>query len=129
MSLKALVARVIEDGTVDIDEVHELRSTLYADAVIDTDEATALFEINNAVSGNPDNVSEWDDLFVEAITDYVLQDEVSPGSVDSEEAAFLIDQIGADGQTDALETRLLENIQAKATSIDPALVEFISQQS
>lgn len=128
MSLRELVTRVIEDGVVDTEEVTEIRGVIYADTVIDTDEATALFEINNAVTGN-DNAPEWDDLFVEALTDYVLQDEVSPGSVDSEEAAFLIDQIGADGQTDALETRLLENIQAKATSIDPALVEFISQQS
>ena len=129
MSLQTLIAAVIEDGKVDDDEVVQIRENVYADQVIDQEEAEGLFTINNAVSGNPENSPLWDDLFVEALTDYVLQDEVSPGAVDSDEAQFLIDQIGADGQTDAVETRLLENIQAQATSIDPALVDFINSQS
>ncbi len=128
-NLKTLILAVIEDGKVDDDEVVQIRENVYADTVIDTEEATGLFEINNAVSGNPDNSPLWDDLFVEAITDFVLQDDVSPGVVDSDEAQFLIEQIGLDGQVDAVETRLLANIQAEATSIDQTLVEFINSQS
>lgn len=127
MSLKDIRDTVIADGKVDDEEVPMIRDAIYADEMIETSEAVMLFEINNAVSGNPQNSSEWDDLFVQAVTDYVLQDELSPGSVDDPEAQFLIDQIGADGQVDALETRLLDNIEANATSISPVLNPLLNR--
>ena len=123
--LRELRDRVIEDGTIDTDETTEIRGVIFADDMIELDEAVMLFEINNAVSGNPDNDPAWDDLFVEAITEYVLQDEDSPGTVDDEEADFLIDQIDSDGALDDLEVRLLNNIETRATSISPILGDYL----
>lgn len=125
MSLQDLRDRVIADGAVDSGEVADIRAEIYDDNLIATDEATMLFEINNAVTGNPDNDPAWDDLFVEAITEYVLQDEETPGNVDDEEANFLIAQIGADEDIDPLEERLLYNIEDRASIISPVLLDYL----
>ena len=127
-NLRELRDRVIEDGAIDTDETTEIRGVIFADDLIELDEAVMLFEINNAVSGNPDNDPSWDDLFVEAITEYVLQDEDTPGTVDDEEADFLIDQIDSDGALDDLEVRLLNNIEARATSISPILGDYLDSK-
>ena len=127
-NLRELRDRVIEDGAIDTDETTEIRGVIFADNLIELDEAVMLFEINNAVSGNPDNDPGWDDLFVEAITEYVLQDEDTPGTVDDEEADFLIDQIDSDGALDDLEVRLLNNIEARATSISPILGDYLDSK-
>ena len=97
-----------------------LETELYADGVIDQDEASILFEINDAVSGNA-NSPEWGDFFVRAVTDFVLQDETSPGVVDDDEAAFLINSVLADGTVDDLERALLTNIREQATSLALAI--------
>jgi TPP-dependent pyruvate/acetoin dehydrogenase alpha subunit len=76
---------ILEDGIIDAEEVKKIRERIYADNVIDKEEADFLFELNDAVSGK-ENDPSWKDLFVEALSDYVLKDEVSPGEVDDDEA-------------------------------------------
>ena len=125
--LATLRDAVIEDGKVDDSEVVDIREEIFADDAIDQDEAVMLFEINDAVTGNPENSPLWGDLFVEAVTSFVLDDEDSTGSVDDAEAQFLVDQIGADGQIDALEERLLDNIRDNATSISPILDPLLNR--
>ena len=120
MSLKTLVKDIIEDGVVDADEVVTLRTELYADGVIDRDEADALFEINDAVSGN-DNDPTFYALFVEAISDHLLLDDVSPGEVDDDEAAWLISSVEGDGQVDGVERTLLETIQTRVNELGTTL--------
>lgn len=120
-NLKELTTAIIADGVVDDTEARTIRAALYEDDKIDDAEAAALFEINNAVSGDPSNSPLWGYVFVEALTDYVLQDDETPGVVSDVEAQFLVDQIGADGQVDALEQRLIENIRSQAVSVSPIL--------
>lgn len=120
MTLDTLVEAVIADGTVDDAEVVELETALYADGVIDQEEADALFTINDAVSGAA-NSPNWDTLFVRAITDFVLADEETPGVVDEGEAAYLIGKIEGDGTVDGAELALARNIKATATSVHPTL--------
>lgn len=120
MSLKTLVQDIIEDGVVDADEVVTLRTELYEDGVIDRVEADALFEINDAVSGN-DNDPTWNALFVEAISDHLLLDDVSPGEVDDDEAAWLISSVEGDGQVDGVERTLLETIQTRVAELGTTL--------
>ena len=120
MSLDQLVEAVIADGTVDDAEVVELETTLYADGVIDQEEADALFTINDAVSG-ANNSPNWAPLFVRAITDFVLADETTPGVVDEDEAAYLIGKIEGDGQVDGVELALARNIKATATEVHATL--------
>jgi hypothetical protein len=122
--LKELVKDIVVDGVVDAAEVAGMQKRLYADGVIDREEADFLFAVNDAVSGHK-NDPGWQKLFVEALTEHVLGDRTSPGEVDEKEAAYLISKIKADRQVDAVELALLVNITAKAKATAPKFQKFV----
>ena len=122
--LSELKTQILEDGIVDAEEVAQMKERLYADGVIDREEADFLFAINDAVSGKANDAS-WQTLFVEAITAHVLEDEASPGEIDEDEAAWLVKNIQADGQVDAIEKALIENVLAKAKSVPDSVRNLI----
>ena len=122
--LSELLADIVEDGIVDVDEVVRIRERLYADGIIDREEADFLFGVNDAVSGN-DNDPGWQTLFVEALTNHVLEDEISPGEVDDDETEYLISKIEADDRVDDVELALLVNIIAQATKTTDKLQAFV----
>jgi hypothetical protein len=123
-NLDQLKKELLADGIIDANEVKELKEILYADGVIDTEEANLLFEINDAVSGK-ENDSTWESLFIEAITNYLLEDEDSPGEIDKEEAEWLFEKVSGDGQIDGIEKNLLLNLKSKAklfpSNLEPLL--------
>jgi len=119
-TLEQLKKELLADGIIDAAEVKELKAILYADGIIDTVEAEFLFELNNAVSGNQNDPS-WSDLFVEAISSYLLEDENSPGEIDEAEAHWLYDKIKGDGVIDATERKLLLNLKSKSKSFPSKL--------
>jgi uncharacterized tellurite resistance protein B-like protein len=124
MTLQELKADLLADGIIDAEEVAKLKEILYADGVIDKEEAEFLFEINDAVTGK-DNDPAWESFFIQAISDFLLKDEVSPGEIDSEEAAWLVEKIGADGQVDGTEKALLENLKKEAKSFPASLAALL----
>jgi uncharacterized tellurite resistance protein B-like protein len=124
--LQKLKTDILADGKIDADEVVQLRTAIYEDGKIDKEEADLLFALNDAVSVSGSFDPTFTTLFVEAISDYVLADEATPGVVDAIEAKYLVDQISGDGAMDENEQLLLKNIKAKATSIDSALDELYS---
>jgi hypothetical protein len=124
-SLADLKAAILGDGIIDDNEVGKLRERLYADGIIDREEADFLFDLNDAVSGK-DNAASWGELFVEAIAAHVLEDDVSPGEIDDDEAAWLIGKIQGDGQVDQTERKLLEVIFEKAKSAPDSLRALLS---
>jgi len=113
--LNQLFTDIVADGVIDSDEVTQIESVIYADGQIDAEEADFMFRLNDAVTGK-DNDDGWQALFVRSLTDYVLADETSPGEVDADEANYLIEKIGNDGQVDEAELALLVNITAQATA-------------
>lgn len=122
--LNQLKKSLLADGIIDEQEVKQLKELLYADGVIDVEEANFLFELNDAVSEN-NNHESWESLFVNAISDYLLMDEISPGIVDEEEAKWLLAKIQGDGKLDKIEESLLKNLKAKATSIPNSLLNLL----
>ena len=122
--LNELADDIIEDGIVDADEVIKMRERLYADGIIDREEAEFLFRINDSVSGNKNDPS-WNELFVEAITGHLLEDEVSPGEVDEDEAKWLLEKIQADGKIDEIELALLKNLKVKARKLPQSILNLI----
>jgi hypothetical protein len=72
-----------------------------------------------------DNDPAWESFFIQAISDFLLKDEVSPGEIDSEEAAWLVEKIGADGQVDGTEKALLENLKKEAKSFPASLAALL----
>ena len=123
-NLEQLKKELLADGIIDSEEVKTIKAVIYEDGKIDKDEADFLFELNDAVSGK-ENAPEWKDLFVDAITAFVLEDEVSPNEIDEDEAEYLYNQIKGDGQVDDIERALLENIKAMAKSFPAKLASLL----
>lgn len=124
--MKDLVASIIADGKVDFEEVVSLREAIYADGKVSEEEADAIFEINDAVSGN-DNCPEWTELVIEVISDFVLNDEETPGVISEEEGAYLVKKIQGDGQVDDVERALLIHLDEEADSIESQdLIDLIA---
>ncbi len=122
--LAELAADITADGVVDAEEVSQIRERIYADGIIERDEADFLFTINDAVSG-AENDPSWGELFAEAIADHVLKDEVSPGVVDEDEAQYLISKIQADEQVDEVEMATLVRIISSAKSTPESFQQFV----
>jgi uncharacterized membrane protein YebE (DUF533 family) len=120
-TLNELKNSILADGVIDETEVKQLREVLFADGKIDKEEAEFLFELNDAVSGK-NNHPAWETLFVEAITSFLLDDENSPGEIDDEEAKWLLSKIQGDGQLDATEKALLDNLKTKAKKLPKSLI-------
>lgn len=111
---------LLADGVIDSAEVARLKEILYADGVIDREEADFLFGLNDAVSGK-ENAPEWKEFFTDAICDFLLMDEVSPGEIDADEEAWLIAKVNNDGNVDETERALLRAIKARAKSFPAGL--------
>lgn len=124
MNLQDLKKSILEDNIIDKNEVKQLEKILYEDGIIDQEEADFLFELNDAVSANKNDQS-WEDFFVKAISDFLLEDESSPGELDKEETLWLLNKIQGDGQVDEIELKLLLNLKAKAKEFPRELNELL----
>ena len=123
--LSDIKAAIIADGIIDADEASKIRARIMDDGKVDHEEAEFLFEVNDAVTGN-DNSPAFEDLFVECITAYVLQDDLTPGVLDEDEWNWLKTKVEGDGQVDPLESRLLKNIAANANGTPDDFKAFIA---
>ena len=123
-NLDELKKDLLSDGIIDVEEVETIKHKIYEDGKIDREEANFLFELNDEVTGK-DNAPEWKELFIDAITAYVLEDEMSPDVIDEDEADYLYEQINGDGQIDDTERALLENIKAKAKNFPEKLASLL----
>ena len=123
-NLDELKKDLLSDGIIDVEEVETMKHKIYEDGKVDREEANFLFELNDAVTGK-DNAPEWKELFIDAITAYVLEDEMSPDVIDEDEADYLYEQINGDGQIDDTERALLENIKAKAKNFPEKLASLL----
>lgn len=114
--MQELVDSVVADGIVDAEEVKEIRKVFYEDGKIDQEEADAMFEINDGVSG-AENDESYQQLFVDVLSDFVLKDDETPGVVDESEGDYLAEKIEGDGNLDDVEKALLANLRDNATDI------------
>lgn len=123
--LNSIKDAVLEDKIIDADEVEMIKKVIYgsgggAGEGIDRAEADFLFELNDATSGNA-NSPAWKDLFVEALSKHVLEDEESPGEIDADEAEWLLKNIEGDGVYDDNEKALLAHLKANAKTLHTKL--------
>jgi hypothetical protein len=119
--LSEICAHVTADGVIDSDEVERLRETLFADGRIDRDEADLMFDINDATTNNTGHAPSWQQLFVEAVANHILDDPSTPGIVDDTEAEWLASRIDKDGKCDENELALLKHLQQHARGINAKL--------
>lgn len=78
-------------------DVLKLRQAYYADGQILEEEAKSLFEINDACGIQE---TTWAPFFVEAITDFIINDAEPQDYITKTNADWLIDCISHDGVVD-----------------------------
>ena len=120
-NLSRLALRIAERGQITPRDVLAMRQGLYADGVIRRVEAETLFALEHAiVKRHP----AWDELYVEALTDYFREGR-DDFSLTDEDVAFLKKGILANGAiADPTELRLLLNILFQARSCPEELHDF-----
>lgn len=93
-------------------DVARLRRSFYKDGVIRPDEAEALFEANDVCTVKD---ATWTDFFIEALTDYLVNQTTPEGYVTAENADWLMERIAKDGQVEnKTELELMVNILERA---------------
>lgn len=103
------------------DEVLKLRRYVWSDGRISPDEASQLFELNDASS--PSN--DWADFFVEAMCDYLIGRGQPRGYVTDADADWLMHHINRDGRIDSFaELELIVKLFERAELVPESLKRF-----
>ena len=85
-------------GVVRDSDVLRLRKLVYGKPSIAADDIEALFGINDKVSSTDPT---WAPFFIEAVTDFVINELPPQGYVTATNADWLISRIGHDGRVDS----------------------------
>ena len=123
----AIIRAILETKTLESSEILTLRRWFYGDGVLHEEDAAAMFEVNRVLRGR--NL-DFNKLFVEAVTDFVVYQEMPTGRVSAEQAQWLIAHMG--GQDGHVETPgeidLLVDIMEEAHEIPTELAAFAIAQ-
>lgn len=126
MNFPELARQVAADGQITANEVLALRRAAWPDGAISTEEAEAIFEINGLTTGTN---REWNEFFVEALSEYVINGTQPKGYIAPDTAYWLMARIDHDGQFDSLtELELLVRVLEKALGVPDALKSYALTQ-
>jgi len=121
-----LAAALEAKQSLDAEATLAMRRMVWPDGKIDVAEADAIFDLNGAVG---DTSPEWVDFFVEALTDYVVTQQLPSGYVDEAKAAWLIARIDSDGRVGSLgELELLVKVLEQASNVPDSLKAYALRQ-
>ena len=120
--LKELKRAIVSDGHLSIQDVNLLRESLFNDEGMTKEKANFLFNLKDTIS-KEHLISEFKELFVEAITVFLLEDEESPGEIDDSEAKWLRAKIQTKGYQDNVDISLLDNLRKKSINY-PEILNF-----
>ncbi|MEQ1616360.1 MAG: hypothetical protein ABL904_26715 [Hyphomicrobiaceae bacterium] len=113
-------------GTVRDSDVLILRRIVYARDGIAAGDIEALFRINDMARIQD---AGWPAFFIEAVTDFLINELQPQGYVTANNASWLINRIGHDGRIDsATELELLLNVLDQARWVPESLVRFALDQ-
>ncbi|MDR2650804.1 MAG: TerB family tellurite resistance protein, partial [Prevotellaceae bacterium] len=122
VAINELKTKILSGHAIGEAEIKQLREALYVNGVIDKEKASLLFELKDAFLGKH-NHSTWEPFFIDSITDFLLNDEESPGEIDDKEAKWLRAKIQHDGKLGAIDKALLENLKRKSINF-PEVLHF-----
>ena len=125
-ALPQILATLAAARRVDAQDTLALRRILFGDMAVTRIEAETLIALDEALL---ERCPEWDMLFVEALTDYVVRQQHPAGYVDEAGAGWLIDLINRDGQVRTCsELDLLAHVMEAADSVPQSLSQFALAQ-
>lgn len=115
-------AAIVASGSITPNDIDTLRSIVYSEGKVDQNGAEFLFKLKKEL-GDFGNLNAWNDFFIQAICDFILDDDRSPDAIDDLEAIWLIEQIGEDSIIDNVEQRLLKRLRKEARRFPSSLQE------
>lgn len=122
MGLSDISNDIIERGEVTSADILALRRHIFGEVAVTREEAEALFRIDESVEGR---TPEWRDLFLEALTDWLIRQQEPRGYVTEEQARWLIERIEADSQArDGTEVELVTRVLEQADAAPASLAAF-----
>ncbi|WP_421694624.1 hypothetical protein [Aestuariivirga sp.] len=121
-ALSDIENQIIRRGRIEAQDVLAIRRIIYPDGFISIEEANWLFNLNDQIE-NYDPA--WRDIFIEALTDFMVNQLAPQGYVSPENVSWLLTKITRDGQVRSdTELDLLVNILDKAISTPEHLAVF-----
>lgn len=119
-NLPQLRKTIFANGRIDAEDVTKLREAMFSDEGMDRRKADFLFEVKDTVSADKQHPN-FKNLFIEAITSFLLEDEDSPGEIEEGEAKWLRARIQYKGQMDSIDELLLKNLRMKSINFPQTL--------
>ena len=120
--LKELKKAIVADGHLSEQDVQLLREALFDEEGITREKANFIFKLKDTISKDH-LTNDFKELFVEAITTFLLEDDESPGEIDDSEAKWLRAKIQTKGYQDSVDVLLLENLRKKSINY-PEILNF-----
>ena len=115
-----LANSILAGGQITADDVLTLRQGVFADGVVDRDEADFIFYLDAQGSENDD---AWNAFFVDALSSYFIWQQYPRGVLSEEDGAYLIERITHDGRIDhGSEFALLVHVIFRAWESPEAVV-------
>jgi hypothetical protein len=126
MHFRDLADKAAVDGDVSLEDVLGLRASAWADGRMDEQEIGALFDLNDILKFRS---SEWVDFFVQAVSDYLVDNGIPKGYVREDDAEAVIERIDLDGKVDSMaELLLFERLFNKAKVVPAVLKAYALSQ-
>ena len=126
MHFHALADQAAADGVISPQEILALRQAGWSDGKMTTEEAEALFAVNDRVA---DRSPEWCDFFIEAVSELLVNGLEPRGYVTEEQAAWLIARLDHDGRLDSLtELELLVKVIERALNVPDSIKDYALHQ-
>jgi hypothetical protein len=120
------IRQLIDKGVVTDEDVLNLRRNVYRNGVVNREEACGLFAFDQHATEKPDS---WRAFFVEAIADYLVNQEAPRGYITEANAEWLIENVSNDGIVDhRTELELLIKSMELAESVPADLAAFALRQ-
>lgn len=123
--LIALKKRIVADGQLSLEEVQMLHDVMFDEEGMTKEKGDFLFGLKDTLAKEK-RIEPFKKLFVEAISSLLLEDDVSPGEIDDDEAKWLRAKIQAKGFRDELDGLLLDDLKEKSINF-PEILQYKSK--
>lgn len=117
--LQEIKRYIYEDGHISDSEVKLLRD-VFSRYGVGEDEARLLLDLNSVLSGE-DHVPAFDDLFVETIVAYLIEN----AAVSEQKWAWLEEQVFSDSDVNASERKILATLAERGIGLPASLMAHL----
>ncbi len=121
-----LIEEIIRSGSIDDVDVLRLRGALHADGIVTADQAEMLFRLDEAC---PTQHPAWADLFIETLTDFLVDQSEPEGYLTIDGARRLIERVTSGGRAPRkLELDLVVSVLDRSRWSPVSLCRFALEQ-